>query len=245
MQLGKSLVGAIIGAVVGIGVLVLINALTQWDKYWLAIPVAICTGLGVRWVATTAGHPSYVRGVLTGVVAILAFLFGQYVVAQVATLRSEQAKPITAQLDDVSAADETEDATDDETDNETDDEASGEEAGETDVADQAAADQTDAADESADTGEAAAANDTEQPAPDAPREPPANMDEGAGQVPAAARPPRAQQWSTIDLVSLCVAALVGYALGRGSDTPARSSARAGSPDDGAPPRPNPAMPPSN
>ena len=53
MQLGKSLVGAIIGAAVGIAVLVGVHMLTGWDKAWLAILVAILTGLGVRMMVAT------------------------------------------------------------------------------------------------------------------------------------------------------------------------------------------------
>jgi len=88
MQLGKSLLGAIIGGVLGIATLVMIHSLTGWDKAWLAIPVAIFTGVGVRWMVATAGHPSYARGGLTAVLAILAFMVGNYVVAEVATRRA-------------------------------------------------------------------------------------------------------------------------------------------------------------
>ena len=33
---------------------------------WLAIPVAMLTGLGVRMMVNTSGHASYVRSALTG-----------------------------------------------------------------------------------------------------------------------------------------------------------------------------------
>jgi hypothetical protein len=95
MQLGKSLVGALVGGAIGIGVLVALYMLTGWDKAWLAIPVAITTGLGVRSAATTGGHASYARGALTAVVAILAFLAFYPVVAKVA-VRGAIAQPIVA-----------------------------------------------------------------------------------------------------------------------------------------------------
>ncbi len=39
MQLGKSLLGGIIGAAVGIGLLFAVYGLFGLDKYWLAIPL--------------------------------------------------------------------------------------------------------------------------------------------------------------------------------------------------------------
>jgi hypothetical protein len=241
MQLGKSLVGAIIGAALGIGLLILINALTAWDKYWLAIPVAILTGLGVRWVADTNGHPSYVRGVLTGVIAILAFMLGQYAVAKVATLRSE-AKPIVAQLDDVRAADQVDNADTNEADDAGDAEAAD------DIADDAA-DEGDLTDEAAAITEDNTAADADAPTgvetepaaePEARGQPAADGPEAPAPLPDGPRPLRVQQWTTWDLISLCIAALVGYALGRGSDSPAVRTR-----DDNAPMAPNPAMPPSD
>jgi hypothetical protein len=246
MQLGKSLLGALIGAALGIGLLVLINSLTAWDKYWLAIPVALLTGLGVRWVANTCGHPSYVRGVLTGVISILAFMAGQYVVAEVATRRS-QAKPIVAQESDVRPADrgDTDEQADTPADAETPSDG-------TDPADEEPADSEAPADatEPIDTvtpadGEAPADSatppDNEEPAELAAPQRPATEDqeEPAG-VPAVARPQRGQEWTTPDLIWLCAAALVGYGLGRGSDAPAVRPR-----DDDAPVAPNRAMPPSD
>jgi hypothetical protein len=95
MQLGKSLIGALLGGAIAIAVLVAIYMLTGWDKAWLAILAAIITGLGVRWTATTKGHASYARGALTALVAILSFLAFYPIVAQV-TVRGGVAKPIVA-----------------------------------------------------------------------------------------------------------------------------------------------------
>ena len=69
--------------------------LTGWDKAWLAILVAIITGVGVRWAANTSGHASYVRGALTALVAILAFLAWYPIQAQL-TVRGALARPIVA-----------------------------------------------------------------------------------------------------------------------------------------------------
>jgi hypothetical protein len=95
MQLGKSLVGALVGGAVAIAALIAIHMITGWDKAWLAILVAIITGAGVRWAASTTGHPSYARGALTALIAILAFLAWYPIQAQL-TVRGALAKPIVA-----------------------------------------------------------------------------------------------------------------------------------------------------
>jgi hypothetical protein len=93
MQFGKSLVGAVIGAIVGIAILVAINYAVLWDKFWLSIIVALCTGLGVRWMVATHGHPSYVRGALTAIIAMAAFFAYYPIMAQLRT-RQSIAQPV-------------------------------------------------------------------------------------------------------------------------------------------------------
>ncbi len=88
MQLGKSLLGGIIGAVVAIGLLMATYLLFGVDHVSLAIPFAIITGLGVRMLATTSGHASYVRGALTMVLALAAYIGGWLLVARIATARA-------------------------------------------------------------------------------------------------------------------------------------------------------------
>jgi hypothetical protein len=86
MQLGKSLVGAIIGGLVGAALCVAIVKLSGgWDKMWLAIPVALLTGLGVRWMANTKGHPSYARGALTAIIAVGAYFLSFWITTLVMT----------------------------------------------------------------------------------------------------------------------------------------------------------------
>jgi hypothetical protein len=88
MQFGKTLVGAIIGAALGIGLLVAVYLLFGIDKMWMAIPVALLTGLGVRMVATTGGHASYLRGAITVVIAMGAYLGGLAITKAVANHRT-------------------------------------------------------------------------------------------------------------------------------------------------------------
>lgn len=100
MQLGKSLVGGIIGAALGIGLLVAIYLLFALDHVGLAVPVAILTGLGVRTMVSTSGHASYARGAITGLLALAAYVGGWYLVADLATRRARAAPkpptPVTA-----------------------------------------------------------------------------------------------------------------------------------------------------
>jgi hypothetical protein len=120
MQLGKSIVGAIIGGLVGAALCVAIIKFSGWDKMWLAILVALLTGLGVRWMANTKGHPSYARGALTAVIAIgayfLSFWLTTLVMTQGAAARStagqEAARPAEGAAD---AANGATDTADDET----------------------------------------------------------------------------------------------------------------------------------
>lgn len=106
MQLGKALVGAIIGAAVGIGLLFLVYKFGL-DKVWLAIPFAFIVGLGVRMLVNTAGHASYARGALTMVIALAAYIGGWRLVATVATARANTAapKPVVAEPIDGEATD--------------------------------------------------------------------------------------------------------------------------------------------
>ena len=91
MQLGKALIGAIVGAALGIGLLIAVYILFQIDHVALAIGVALLTGLGVRTLVSTSGHASYTRGALTGILALAAYVGGWLLVAEVAKARAAAA----------------------------------------------------------------------------------------------------------------------------------------------------------
>jgi hypothetical protein len=198
MQFGKSLVGALIGGVLGIALVILVHYLTGWDKAWLAIPVALLTGLGVRWMVATHGHPSYARGALTGIIAILAFLASYPIIAQLTT-RGSVARPITRDAAAPPRADVAADALDP---------AADEPASET-PADQDEEPATDVEEPAADEQD-----------PDQGAAPPPSAEPGEREFPVAGAPrnPRPQEFSTWDFVWLCISALIGYELGRGSGT---------------------------
>jgi len=165
MQFGKTLVGAVIGAALGIGLLVAVYLLFGIDKMWMAIPVAVLTGLGVRMVVATSGHASYLRGAITVLLAMGAYLGGLAITKAVANHRSQTVtKPVAPQA----AANEPGEPGD----------AKGEEP-------------------------AAAA-----PPVTAPPITPANPD-----LRRSAAPPPINTW---DFLSLAIAALVAYELGRGT-----------------------------
>ena len=166
MQLGKTIVGAIIGAVLGIGLLIVVYLFFGVDKMWMAIPVAILTGLGVRMLAVTSGNASYMRVALTVLLAMGAYLGGLAITKAVANHRAEKAS-------------------------------------------QAAP--APRSEEPADAGDAKEGQATEAKAVEAPVAAPVKMD------PSLHRVSLPTAFSTWDFLSLAVAALVAYELGRGSE----------------------------
>ena len=85
MQLGKTLVGAIIGGALGIAALIAVQYFTGFDRAWLAILVAVLTGLGVRMMVSTHGHASYVRGAITGILVLAAYWGGTAIYSELVT----------------------------------------------------------------------------------------------------------------------------------------------------------------
>jgi hypothetical protein len=169
MQLGKTLVGAIVGAALGIGLLIAVYLLFGIDKMWMAIPVAVLTGLGVRMVASTSGHASYLRGAITVLLAMGAYLGGLAITRAVANHRADtvaKANPPRA-----------------------------------------------AAQEPGEAGDAKDAPVADAPPVTAPPVAPAPTE--ITRRPAMPN----QQFSTWDFISLAVAALVAYELGRGTGLP--------------------------
>jgi hypothetical protein len=167
MQFGKTLVGAIIGAALGIGLLIGVYLAAGIDKMWMAIPVAVLTGLGVRMVAATSGHASYLRGAITVLLAMAAYLGGLAVTRAVANHKAAavlKASPPRA------------------------------------------------AEEPSAPGDAKPGEPAETARVSAPPIAPVNLD---ATMRRSGMP--SQSFSTWDFISLAVAALVAYELGRGSD----------------------------
>jgi hypothetical protein len=89
MQFKKALIGALVGGVIGVGVLVAAFFLFGVQHTSLALVIAVLVGLGVRMMVSTKGHASYLRGALTALIAVAAFVGGSFLVAQLA--RSQMA----------------------------------------------------------------------------------------------------------------------------------------------------------
>jgi hypothetical protein len=93
MQLGKTLLGAVIGSAIGVGLILAIYYAFALDHTGLAVLLAVFAGLGVRMLVDTKSHASYLRGALTCVVAILAFAGCKFLIADLAA-RGAFAKPM-------------------------------------------------------------------------------------------------------------------------------------------------------
>src|SRR5882672_2239024 len=103
MQLGKALIGAVIGSALDNGLILAIYYAIALDHTALAILVAVCAGLGVRALVTTTAHVSYLRGVVTCVIAILAFAASKFLIADMAARGAfaKPMKPVAARAADV------------------------------------------------------------------------------------------------------------------------------------------------
>jgi hypothetical protein len=97
MQPGKTLVGAIMGAILGVALLAAVYFIFSIDKMWMAIPVALLTGLGVRIAVAKSGRVSYLRGAITVLLAMGAYLGGLMITRAVAKHRTETASKPAAQ----------------------------------------------------------------------------------------------------------------------------------------------------
>lgn len=194
MQLKQTLVGAIVGGVLGAALLVAAFFLFGWEHTALAVLVAFLVGLGVRVAVTTRGHASYIRGAMTALLALAAFLGGKFFVAEIAARQSVAAsKPPV-----ITAPPAARDAV-----------TTGDEQASTDeVADA----ESTAAEPGQPTADANQGNASQQiEVAEQSRDVPAG-------APAPAPPGRGYVFSTGDFIWLVVAALIAYELGRGSGT---------------------------
>lgn len=96
MQLKNALIGAIVGGLLGVGFLIAAFLFFGAQHTALAVVVAVLVGAGVRAMVLTKGHASYLRGAVTALIAIIAFVGGNIVVAQVAKSRmaADAAEPM-------------------------------------------------------------------------------------------------------------------------------------------------------
>jgi hypothetical protein len=101
MGVGPTLLGGIVGAAVGVGLHTLLETGMLGkpiEASWFAIVIGLLTGLGVRQANRTHMERSYLRGALSGLIALAAIYGSTVVIAEVAKRRDKAmvAKPVAA-----------------------------------------------------------------------------------------------------------------------------------------------------
>jgi hypothetical protein len=87
-----TLVGGVIGAVVGLGLHLVVESSTGLEAPWFAIIIGLLTGLGVHQAnKSLAGQVSYFRGALTAAIALAAIVGGTTLISQITARRQAQA----------------------------------------------------------------------------------------------------------------------------------------------------------
>lgn len=89
MGFAKLLLGAAVGAALGIALLVTLEAFAHLELSWIVIVIGILTGLAMRWIGGT-GRASYLRGAVAALVTLATFIGGKYVVASVLSSMENQ-----------------------------------------------------------------------------------------------------------------------------------------------------------
>lgn len=115
MNLGKTLVGGIIGAAIAIAIYTVLKTQMLLDASWFPIVTGLLTGLGVRQAhKSLTNNVSYMRGAVAGIIAALAILGAEEVVKLVLTSDTSktiaQAPPVAPEDDEVDVEEAGEDA---------------------------------------------------------------------------------------------------------------------------------------
>lgn len=98
MGVGPTLLGGIVGAAVGVGLHTLLETGMLGkpiEASWFAIVIGLLTGLGVRQANRTHMERSYLRGAISGIIALAAIYGSTVLIAEVAKKRDKAvaAKP--------------------------------------------------------------------------------------------------------------------------------------------------------
>jgi hypothetical protein len=101
-RLLPTLLGAIIGAAIGVGLHLLLETgvagTRPYEAIWFAIVIGVLTGLGVRMANKGHMGRSYARGGVSGFVALGAIVLSTYLISQVMARRDalNRNKPVAA-----------------------------------------------------------------------------------------------------------------------------------------------------
>lgn len=91
MNLGRTLVGGLIGAAVAIGIYVALMLGTGNSAVWFPVVTGALVGFGVMQACKTDGNRSYARGAISGLIAAAAMLGGDLVAKEVLTKKAAAA----------------------------------------------------------------------------------------------------------------------------------------------------------
>lgn len=110
MNLGKTLVGGIIGAAIAIAIYTVLKTQMHLEASWFPIVTGLLTGLGVRQAhKSLSNNVSYMRGAVAGIIAALAILGAEEVVKMVLATDGRttiaQAPPVAPPDDEVEVDD--------------------------------------------------------------------------------------------------------------------------------------------
>lgn len=105
MGIGPTLLGGIIGAAVGVGMHTLLETGLLGkpiEASWFAVIIGLLTGVGVRQANRQHMERSYLRGAISGIVALAAIYGSTVIIAEIMKKRdvSIAAKPPAAAVDD-------------------------------------------------------------------------------------------------------------------------------------------------
>jgi hypothetical protein len=92
MGVGPTLLGGVVGAAVGVGLHTLLETGMLGkpiEASWFAIVIGLLTGLGVRQANRTHMERSYLRGALSGLIALAAIYGSTVVIAEVMKKRDQ------------------------------------------------------------------------------------------------------------------------------------------------------------
>jgi hypothetical protein len=91
MNLGKTLVGGLLGGAIGVGLQVALEVFGKIEATWFPIVIGLLCGLGVRKLdASAATGVSYFRGAVAGLISIGAIVSGPNLVAKVRSMQPTQ-----------------------------------------------------------------------------------------------------------------------------------------------------------
>ena len=94
MSASKTVIGAVVGAAVGVLAHVVLEGylMKSGEAPWMAVVIGLLTGLGVRkFDPTVIGSVSYLRGALSALIALAGIVGGMQVVAKAVQARNSSA----------------------------------------------------------------------------------------------------------------------------------------------------------